>query len=459
MKLLASFFISLFSLCAFAGIEVIHSPGNGFIDKMKSMITAKDVKTIDISIYSFGSSKTNPVLKALLKAKNANPDIEIRVVMDKGNADRKPQIVEILEALGADVRTVNKINHHKFMIVNGIHCDLMIGSECTEDPMDVRILQGSGNFNTKADYTQDESFTVITEEEIVGKQYSKVFATLWNHSKDLGVEVFKTNIKAEVALKITQTDKKRNLYSLFTEDNYKVKPSSTTFRANGEKVIASFLAEKIRKAKKSVKIAHTHFKMKDVAQALLEKLKDPNFKVYLYLDNQNFTSMWGIKKQKKKLDACAGELTCGESGIQWFWPLLFANGINNDPINNIEVRFKYYMYKWDHIGAVQMHSKYVIIDDKTVVSGSYNLSLNSETKSFEDTIVLESSKSVEQKNAVREFVENFDDKWSRNRSKLSTVKRLIKEGAQSWGKYPLSLDWEETENLRKYFRTHNPRRW
>ena len=53
----------------------------------------------------------------------------------------------------------------------------------------------------------------------------------------------------------------------------------------------------------------------------------------------------------------------------------------------VDVSFKYYSIRWDHSTAKQMHSKYMIVDNKTVYTGSYNWSNNAETSSLENVAI------------------------------------------------------------------------
>ena len=46
--------------------------------------------------------------------------------------------------------------------------------------------------------------------------------------------------------------------------------------------------------------------------------------------------------------------------------------------SGIDVRYKYYAYRWNASYAKQMHHKYFVIDKKILFTGSYNLSHSGE---------------------------------------------------------------------------------
>ena len=74
----------------------------------------------------------------------------------------------------------------------------------------------------------------------------------------------------------------------------------------------------------------------------------------------------------------------------------------------IEERFKHYSYRWHYTYAVQMHHKYVIIDERIVLSGSYNLSDNAEHNTMENVVIYDA---VAFPGLVAEFVDNFETMW------------------------------------------------
>ena len=70
-----------------------------------------------------------------------------------------------------------------------------------------------------------------------------------------------------------------------------------------------------------------------------------------------------------------------------------------------DVKYKVYSRAWDYHRALQMHCKYMIVDDAAVFTGSFNWSENSELNSFENLIRLD------QPEVVKAYVDRFWMKW------------------------------------------------
>jgi phosphatidylserine/phosphatidylglycerophosphate/cardiolipin synthase-like enzyme len=427
---------SLFSLKAMAGFTPFFCPNGGFLNKLTEMIHGPSAKTIDISIYSFGSSLTNPVLVALADVKKSRPEVEIRLILDKGNAKAKPKTVAFLEENGIDVRTVSKINHHKFIVINAPRCS---GSTtCEFDPGQTKILAGSANFNENADQKQDEAATFMENEPLVAIQYDHAFSHAWNHSSDLGTPILPAKLPAN-----NEGDSASPV--LFTHDNFSV--AGTTFKPNGETVVSDTVVQLIKNAKHSIKLAQTHFRLKNVAMALLEKSKDPSVSIMIYLDGQNFVSFKEMKEQQATLQACASNENCGETGIDWAWPLLFSpEDLSPRAEQNILIRYKFTGSKNDKAPPPQMHSKYLIIDDSILLTGSYNYSLNSELGSFEDVILFDATSSSDHAAMVDAFNKNFQYLWERNRDKIQEATTRLREGRSLYD-LPVSLDGKEISQI------------
>ena len=84
----------------------------------------------------------------------------------------------------------------------------------------------------------------------------------------------------------------------------------------------------------------------------------------------------------------------------------------------LELRFKYYAFRWDYSYAKQMHHKYIIIDDSIVATGSYNLSDNAEHNTFENVTILRGDSYEE---VVEAYVSNFDYMWNRGNEDYETL--------------------------------------
>ena len=123
----------------------------------------------------------------------------------------------------------------------------------------------------------------------------------------------------------------------------------------------------------------------------------------------------------------------------------------------IKLRFKYYAYWWDYHYAQQMHHKYIIIDNETLFSGSYNFSDNAEHNTIENIIIYKASKYP---NLLKAFNTNFNKLWETERINGTYQNLLNKiQGATKWISVvfkPMSLTWDQVDKLKKAIRKKCP---
>jgi hypothetical protein len=111
-------------------------------------------------------------------------------------------------------------------------------------------------------------------------------------------------------------------------------------------------------------------------------------------------------------------------------------------------------YRWDHSYAEQMHSKYMIIDNQEVFTGSWNHSMNSEQDTFENCIRLFGSKHAA---TIGSFTENFDTIWNTGAGKLAALRAKITADATIPIVFPsMALTYAEFGDLRNLIRASCP---
>ena len=86
-----------------------------------------------------------------------------------------------------------------------------------------------------------------------------------------------------------------------------------------------------------------------------------------------------------------------------------------------DFRYKVYSPYWDYKTALQMHCKYMVVDDATVYTGSLNWSENSELRTFENLLRLREAE------LVKQYVERFEMKWKYGEGKLEGVIGEVRE--------------------------------
>ena len=177
------------------------------------------------------------------------------------------------------------------------------------------------------------------------------------------------------------------LQALFTRANFTAKGADgTTWSVDKSKTLVSdqFVAA-VARAKSSIHIGSGHMRLRPLAEALIAKKRaNPALDIRVYLDQQEFISASGDNAQKAEVSNClATAVTPGQIRDCTENDFLFSKSLVDA---GIDVRFKSYAYRWDHSYAVQMHSKYMIVDSTELLSGSYNFSMNAEHATFENVI-------------------------------------------------------------------------
>ena len=160
---------------------------------------------------------------------------------------------------------------------------------------------------------------------------------------------------------------------------YRGQPTFRTTATMKTGVCGLQLIRSIDGAKSTIKIATTHFRREDIQKALLHA-HDRGVKVQLLLDQQEFHS------EKTKISNARFDEALSKAGVN--------------------VRYKVYSRYWDYRTALQMHCKYMIVDDSVVHTGSLNWSENSELKTLENLLTLRVP------DLVDEYVKRFELQWS-----------------------------------------------
>lgn len=121
---------------------------------------------------------------------------------------------------------------------------------------------------------------------------------------------------------------------------------------------------RIHEAKYSVKIAVTWFTNHDLFNAVLKKLDDPNFKVSLVVLNDRINNK--------------------------------REGVNFQNLINMNGNF--YYSEVDNM----VHHKFCIVDDKILITGSYNWTYYAENRNWENIIIIDNAE------IVKGYKEEFD---------------------------------------------------
>jgi len=422
--------------------QVVFSPqdyASSHLARVASEIDAATT-TLDIAMYSFSDAG---VMDAVFAA--AAKGVSIRAVLQKASEDRKDlrdtTLSAKLEAAGVEVRWVNKIMHHKYVIIDGPRSELAAAR-------DALLITGSGNWSYSAGTKYDED-TLFLRDERLALAYQREFELMWSNGRLIE---WNESIPEVHGIEITDADlaAAEGSEALFTSANFRAYDSSRygpTFTRDGDNsFVQDRLAELIGSAESSIWIASGHLRNRPIAEALLAAhAANPDLDIRVYTDGQEYTSAWWSDKGIQETEDCLAEALdaddeadCLEDGVYWGYQLHAAG---------IPVRFKLSAYRWDYRYAEQMHQKTLIVDQHTVATGSYNYSANAEFDTFENVAVLTSDRYAA---AVDQYSARFLELWDTRRDEYEPLVDDIVYGTDDVSiVFPgMALTWDEVDYLK-----------
>ncbi|MDQ3297708.1 MAG: phospholipase D-like domain-containing protein [Myxococcota bacterium] len=437
-----------------AKIEVVFSPqpaAQSHNARIAQMI--RDARfTVDIAMYSYSDAGINAAI-----ADAVTRGVKVRFLFDTAREDKNQVDPAVraatksgrLEAMGVDVRYVNKILHHKFALVDGPRDDKARAATA-------KIVTGSANWSNSAATVFDENTLFIEGSAKLTASYQQEFDLLWKGSRDF-VGPAPVQALSTANIDASQVPEEAGLAVLLTRLNFTPTGSDgTTWSANKDKLVVSdqFVAA-INRAETSIHVGSGHLRLRPVAEALVaRKQANPALDIKVYLDQQEFISASGDAFQRDRVETCIASATTPAAVRDCSYNnFLFSKALVDA---GIDVRFKSYAYRWDHSYAPQMHSKYVIIDSKELLSGSYNLSMNAEHATFENAL---HASGPQFEPLLAAFEQNFTTMW--NTSRAGTELAALREQIATASSIPLvfpsiALTYAEFDSLRALIRQHCP---
>ncbi len=404
MTTLRFFLFALLSLSnvAQASVTALFSPNGGIKKKIQQELSlAKN--HVDIAMYSFSDAGLVSQVKQL-----AQSGIKVRLILDSANQNKDKSAA--FEAAGIDVRYVSFVMHHKFAIVDG--------PQEGGDSSKSTLMSGSYNWASSAENAYDEDFLVFKNEKAQILAYQSEFNALWNKAKDFGEAADPSTEFAEFEAPAST--------SVFTSANFEAfkRGSSWSFRTAvslEDGVAGKSVMELLEGAQSTIQVAQAHFRRRDFYEALVRAL-ERGVKVEMVLDAQEFNG-----------DE-VGELAAEDR--THLDEALAAQGA--------VVKYKSYSRFWNYMTAKQMHSKYLVVDGVSVLTGSFNWSENAELKTFENLVRFddEALAGAYQDN----FLKIFSYQKGGFKNLLESVKAASGQGPCSFS--PLSLSGAEILKLR-----------
>jgi phosphatidylserine/phosphatidylglycerophosphate/cardiolipin synthase-like enzyme len=441
--------------CAGRGnqIEVVFSPRPYAESHLARIAQAIDgaALSLDIAMYSYRDSNIDAAVgRAIARG------VRVRMIFEDASAERRdPEGTTSarLEAMGVDVRWINKIMHHKFVIIDGPQTS-------AEQAQTAVLITGSANWSNSAATRYDENTSFIRGNAEALLRFQREFNLLWENSRELAwnpsLQYFETlPIDDGMILDDPAID------AVFTSANFTVTQSATngpTFSAvTGSDAVADRLVELIWSAQRSIHIASGHLRSRPVSEALLARHQaDPSLDIRIYLDNQEYLSESTHQEQERDLEAClaaaggreAARQDCMDRGFLFSYAMHLAG---------IQLRYKAYCYRWHYSYAEQMHHKYMVIDGRILASGSYNLSDNAEHNTMENMVIYDGAAFPD---LVAAFEQNFETMWNTGvedglfESLMDTVQNTTNDVPLVFA--PMALTWDQVTTLKTAIRDACP---
>ncbi len=390
-----------------ADAEVYFSPQGDFPKALvKSLLSAK--KKVDIAMYSFfPSSKKDAKDYATLRRnfeitpldairEIVNRKVKVRIVLNKATTDTwaKKSVAPLIEA-GAEVYTTSKTMHEKYAIVDeGV------------------VINGSGNWSAGAFWRYHENWIIFPSDRKLAAAFTRNMKCLLAQGKrvvlDRKGEPKLKQLKKKSVPKRPASEKDTGAW--FTTDN------------DGEKTkfVENILLKQMKGAKKTLDIAIAHFNTKELAEAVVVAHKR-GVKVRVLID-------------------------LGEYGNRNSQERTISRG-------KVPLRYHTYSLKHTFSFAKLMHHKFMIVDGKTLSTGSYNWSRTAEHKNHENLQVFSGKK---WKKMIGTFEDKFEELWDLGRDGLARflARMKAKKGTKDYRRYfpihfrTMSMELKELRAIR-----------
>ncbi len=403
---------------------------------------------IDIAIYSYSDAG---IAAALLD--RAQHGVKIRFIFDTAATDRKLTDPSArassksgrIEAQGIDVRYMNKTMHHKFVLVDGPR-------DSRANAATAKLVMGSANWSAGAATEYDENTVFIEGSAELVAAFQHEFDAMWIGSRDfVGPAPAQGPSTARILPGDVADD--AGIEPLFTSANFIAGGSDgTTWRADRSKLaLTNAWIAAIDRAQTSIHVATTHMRLRPFVEALLaKKAANPNLDIKVYLDQQEYISPTGDGDQRNELDQCLVSATTELQDLDCRYnDFLFSKMLVDA---GITVRFKSYAYRWNASYASQMHSKYMVVDGKELLTGSFNASMNSEQDTFESGLHVFGAAFAP---FVSKYDQNFATIWDTGRGQLAGLRAQIASASTFPLVFPsMALTYQEFGDLRALIRAN-----
>jgi len=424
-----------------AKVEALFHPYEYTMEKIAG-IFMKAEKTIDMALYNIDSKKRNPVIAALLsdelQAKIKSGELVVRVIFE-GYMSKEDNFKKMknLEALGINAKYLGASQkmHHKFATID-------TGSD---NPV---LITGSANWSMMSQRNYSENILFMENKPGITNNFQREFELLWSQSKEYGnvhEEYYSLNNLVQVDFILEP-----GLDVSFNTDNFYIKGDKFRKSKDTTYVLTRKLVEAIDAAETKIEIATTRLKLRPIYDAIL-RAAARGVQIQIVVSMGEFepkllrekTKIRKFIKKGKKYVLCAGSYERKCSTSQNF--AAYLTDLEYEGKSNINVRVKHFDLRHEAYLLKQMHSKYIIVDDKDVLTGSFNWSYSAEYNHFENLIALDGFNYPQ---AVSSFNKDFQTLWDLKRENLYGMMVKLWNNKRFKCSYePMTLNFHEADAL------------
>ncbi len=426
-KITTAIMVLFFSLNTYAKVEVLFHPYDDTMSKISEHFQAAS-ESIDMALYNIDDKKSNPVIKAIqseaIQSKIKSGELKIRLLFEGYmSKDENKQKMVNLEAMGVDVKYlgIGKKMHHKFATIDAY----------TSSPV---LITGSANWSMMSQRNYNENTLFFQDQPGITLNFQKEFELLWGEAKEIG---------QKNTYKSLLSDYDKSLESGisvdFNTDNFKLTDRGFRKSKDTSYVLTKEIVAAIDRAQRRVRIATTRLKLRPVYEAIL-RAADRGVQVQIIVTQGEYLPLFVNKKMKACQNIFDKKCSTSQNFAQF---LIKEDYVGKD---NVEVRVKLFDLRRDNLIniAKQMHSKYMIVDDEEVLTGSFNWSYSAEYNHFENLVKMEASYF----DVLDSFLGDFEYMWDMGREEYDSVyDRLTGESKFKCRFAPMALTFSEVDQL------------
>jgi phosphatidylserine/phosphatidylglycerophosphate/cardiolipin synthase-like enzyme len=436
IRFITAAIVLLSSLQAQASIKTMFHPYDPTMNEIAEYIM-KAESTIDLALYNIDASKSNPVIAAFgtkeIQERLKSGDLIVRILFEgydsKENNQKK---MAQLEALGLDAKYlgVGRKMHHKFATID------------TNSRKPV-LITGSANWSMSSQRNYNENIIYLEDKPGITSAFQKQFNLLWSQSKEFGNKAKEDERQQIGTLPVIKVEEGFEVH--FNTENLKVTPRG--FRKDSSKkgfVLTREVVALINNAESRIEIATTRLKLRPIYEAL-KAAAARGVKIDLVVTMGEYAPSYYRNRSKiKKCESIFDEKCSTSQNFS-----IFLEREDYVGKENVTVRIKHFDIRKDSYLQKQMHSKYMIVDNKTLITGSFNWSVSAEYNHFENIITISGEHYPK---VLEDFNQDFDRLWNLNRKSFEPfVDELEKKSERSerikCGYEPMTLTFTEIDHM------------